>query len=48
MFNQGVVDAEEILHSAQMYAWLCLKHGPCAFSYSFTDWILNPGLCLKN
>ena len=35
IFKQGIADAEEIFHSAQLSAWLSLKHGASSFSCSF-------------
>jgi len=37
VFKQGVVDADEIFHSAQLLAWLRLKHGASPFGYAFSD-----------
>jgi len=48
VFEQGVVDADEIVHLAQLAVWLRLKHGVFPFDYAFSDWILNLGLCLQN
>ena len=48
VFKQGIPDAEEIFHSAQLSTWLCLKYGAGSTSSSFSDWMLNPGLCLHD
>ena len=48
LFKQGVVDAEEILQLAQLKSWSWLKHRSNSFNYSFTDWTLNPILCIKS
>jgi len=47
LFNHGVVDADEILHMAQLKVWLWLKYRSSIFDYSFADWILNPVLCIN-
>jgi len=47
VFKQGVVDAEDIFHLAPLSVWLRLKHGTYVFNYSFSDWIINPMLCLQ-
>ena len=47
MFKQGIPDAEEIFHSAQLAMWLYLKFGAAPFSFSYSDWILNPNICLQ-
>ena len=46
VFSEGVVDAEEVLQKAQLKLWLWLKHKGHNFSYSFSDWILNPWFCI--
>ena len=46
VFKQGILDAEEIFHSAQLATWLCLKFGTAPFSFSFSDWILSPIICM--
>ena len=46
IFRQGVPDPEETLQAAQLIVWLWLKHKESSFSYSFSDWILNPLQCL--
>jgi len=48
MFQQGVVDEEEVLQKAQIKSWLWLKHKGNNFSYSLTDWVLNPIICLTS
>jgi len=48
LFNQGVVDEEEVLHKAQLKSWLWLKHKGHKFSYSLTDWVLNPNSCIAS
>ena len=48
LFNQGVVDVEEVLYKAQLRSWLWLKHKGDRFSYSLTDWMLNPNPCLSS
>ena len=37
MFNQGVVDEEEVFQKAQLKSWLWLKHKGNNFNYSFSD-----------
>jgi len=46
IFRQGVPDSEEIFQVAQLLSWLWLKHREGSFSYSFSDWHLNPNECL--
>ncbi|ESW24470.1 hypothetical protein PHAVU_004G133800 [Phaseolus vulgaris] len=46
IFRQRVPDSEEILQVAQLLSWLWLKHRESTFSYSFSDWLLNPIQCL--
>ena len=48
VFKQGIPDAEEIFHSAQVVTWLCLKFGAASFRYSYSDWILNNNTCLQS
>ena len=48
IFNQGKVDAEEIFQMAQLKAWFCLKYRTKSFIYAFSDWVLNPSLCLNS
>jgi len=48
VFKQSVVDAEEVLQQAQLKSWLWMKNKAHRFNYSFTDWILNPMLCIKS
>jgi len=48
VFKQGTVDVDEILHLAQLSVWLKLKFGTNFFSYAFSDWVLNPGVCLQS
>ena len=48
VFNQGVVDAEEVLQNAQLKTWLWMKHKAHNFNYSFADWILNPLPCISS
>jgi len=47
-FQQRVVDAEEIFQRAQLKSWLWLKHKAHSFSYSLTDWVFNPIICIKS
>jgi len=47
-FNQGVVDVEEIFQKVQLKSWQWLKHKGPSFSYSFTDWMLNPLICIRS
>jgi len=37
VFNQGVVDEEEVFQKAQLKSWLWLKHKGNNFNYSFSD-----------
>ncbi len=48
VFKQGTADAEEIFHLAQLSTWLKLKFGTLPFSYSFSEWKLNLGVCLSS
>jgi len=48
IFKQHVVDAEEILQMAQLKSWLWMKYRASNNSHSFTDWLLNPFVCLKS
>ena len=48
IFRQGVPDAEEVFHSAQMLSWLWLKHKVKPFIYALSDWILNPNQCIRS
>ena len=47
VFNQGVVDAEEVFHNVQLKSWLWMKHKAHNFNYCFTDWVLNPMVCIS-
>jgi len=47
VFNQGVVDAEEVFQNAQLKSWLW-KHKAHNFNYCFTDWVLNPMVCISS
>jgi len=48
IFKQGKPDAEEIFHRAQLNSWLWLKNRVHNFNFSFSNWILNPELCVKS
>ncbi len=48
VFKQGIPDAEEVFHSAQLATWLYLKLGAGSFTFSYSDWILNPSICLQS
>ena len=48
IFKQGVPDAEEIFHSAQLVSWLWLKHKIKLFTFALSDWILNPNQCIRS
>ena len=48
VFNDGVVDEVEVLHKAQLKSWLWLKHKSHNFSCSFSDWMLNPWICISS
>jgi len=48
IFKQDRVDTEEIFHMAQLKTWLWLRYRMKSFSYSFSDWLLNPILCIKS
>ena len=48
VFNEGVVDVEEVLHKAQLKSWLWLKHKGHNFSYSFSHWMLNLWSCINS
>ncbi|XP_068504327.1 uncharacterized protein [Phaseolus vulgaris] len=48
VFNQGVADVEEIFQKVQLKSWQWLKHRGPSFSYSFTDWMLNPLICIRS
>ena len=46
--EQDGIDVEEVFQQAQLKSWLWMKHKAHRFNYSFTDWILNPMLCIKS
>ena len=46
IFNQRVVDAEEVFHNAQLKSWLWLKHKENKFFYSYAEWVMNPLTCI--
>jgi len=48
VFKEGVPDAEEIFHSAQIIFWLRMKYRVPLFNFALSDWLLNPVLCLKS
>ena len=48
VFNEGVVDEEEVFHKAQLKSWLWLKHKGHNFCYLFSDWMLNPWTCISS
>ncbi|XP_068474698.1 uncharacterized protein [Phaseolus vulgaris] len=48
VFNQGVVDAEEVFHNAQLKSWLWLKNKAQHFNYSFAEWMMNPLVCITS
>ena len=48
IFQQGVVDAEEVFQRVQLKSWLWMKHKVRSFYYSFVDWVLNPIICLRS
>jgi len=48
VFQQGVVDADEIFQKVQLKSWLWLKHRTHSFNYSFANWVLNPVICLRS
>ena len=48
VFKQGTADVEEIVHLAQLSVWLKLKFGTNSFTYAFSDWVLNPGVCMQS
>jgi len=48
VFDQGVVDAEEIFHNAQLKSWLWLKHKEQTSARCFADWLMNPMLCISS
>jgi len=48
IFQQGVVDAEEVFQKVQLKSWLWMKHKVQSFNHSFVDWVLNPTICFKN
>ena len=37
VFNQGVVDVEEVFQNAQLKSWLWIKHKALNFNYSFAE-----------
>jgi len=47
VFRQGKVDAKEIFQMAQLKTWLWMKHRVDVFNYSFSNWHLNPLICIK-
>ena len=48
VFSQGTIDVEEIVQKVQLKSWQWLKHRGPSFSYSFTDWMLNPLICIRS
>ena len=46
VFNQRVVDVEEVFHNAQLKSWLWLKHKENNFNYSYAEWVMNPLTCI--
>jgi len=48
VFNKSVVDAEEVFQQAQIKSWLWLKHKGNKFTYSLSDWVLNPMICISS
>jgi len=48
VFNEGVVDEDEVLHKAQLKSLLWLKHKGHNFCYSFSDWVMNPWSCISS
>ncbi len=48
VFKQGTADVEEIVHIAQLSVWLKLKFGTKSFNYAFSNWILNPDVCMQS
>ena len=48
IFKQGIPNVEEIFQKTQLKSWFWLKYRAQAFCYSFSDWILNPILCIKS
>jgi len=43
-----VIDADEIFSLAQLKDWLWAKYKMMGTSFSFSDWILSPVLCLQS
>jgi len=48
VFNQGVVDAEEVFQNAQLKSWLWTKHKAHNVNYCFAYWVLNPMVCISS
>jgi len=48
VFNQGVADAEEVFHNAQLKSWLWLKNKAQHFNCSFAEWMMNPLVCITS
>jgi len=48
VFNQKVVDEEEVFQKVQLKSWLWLKHKGTKFNYSLSDWVMNPMVCLSS
>ena len=48
VFDQGVVDAEEIFHNTQLKSWLWLKHKEQTSASCFAGWMMNPMLCISS
>jgi len=46
VFNDGVVDNEEIFSLAELKGWLWLKYKGMRNSFSYSDWYLSPLKCL--
>ncbi|XP_068486393.1 uncharacterized protein [Phaseolus vulgaris] len=48
VFSQGKIDVEEIIQKVQLKSWQWLKHRDPSFSYSLSDWMLNPLVCIRS
>ena len=42
------VSVEEYVQKVQLKSWQWLKHRGSSFNYSFTDWMLNPLICIRS
>ena len=46
LFNGGVVDYSEVFSLAQFKVWSCISSKVPSTSFSFSDWCLEPLVCM--